>query len=407
MLLSDLDMGAFVREESTHGDRLAPRLPAGAQPLLGLDESQWQTLRSWLKPTGESSKWTWLIENSQVNEWLHCESLLCRLLQAGWCELIRQAGKGAAQNHYLPYKVVWRDKEGLRRALGWSNQPEKEDLKRQWSQWQPRHPWLQEIAASCRQMSMQVDTSRRRLRLLQGLDDWLGEERFGTERQFSQVVFQHTKALAKADKEWLAETGLDLEACGISPHTPYFYLAACLDCYDDEGLLLRSSLLRQGNALPAETVLDIKRVSGLVREIRVVENFSVFQTLTRQLVAEVPDVLVVWVPGQPHSRWRKAFSHLVSLCDAPVYVACDLDPAGVAIALQVGQLVQEQGQAWQPWRMHVDDEKLQEFNWPLEGSDRRHIQSLFKQSLPDELKRLLEAMERTGYKLEQEILFLE
>ncbi|MEJ8676470.1 DUF2399 domain-containing protein [Chromobacterium amazonense] len=410
MLLSDLDMSALVREESKGRDRLVPRPLPGALPLLGLDEAQWQTLRSWLKPTGASSKWTWMIENSQEKTeraWLHCESLLCRLLQAGWCELIRHAGKGAAQNHYLPYKVVWRDKEGLRRALGWSTQPEKEALQELWSQWQPRHPWLKDIAALCRKASMQVDTSRRRLRLLQGLDDWLGEERFGTERQFSQVVFQHTKALAKGDKEWLAESGLSLDACGISPHTPYFFLAANLDCYDEVGLLLRSSLLRKGSALPTESVLDIKRVAGLVREVRVVENFSVFQTFTQQVASGVSDAVVVWVPGQPHSRWRNAFSHLVSLCDAPVYVACDLDPAGVAIALQVGQLVEKQGRSWQPWSMQVDEDKLREGNWPLETLDRRHIQSLLQQSLPDDLRNLLEAMVRTGHKLEQEILFLE
>ena len=82
----------------------------------------------------------------------------------------------------------------------------------------PRHPLLLGLAESL-SPHLQSSTLERRLKLAQALDQWLLDGSWGTERQFSQRALGRSKAFGAADRQWLAEFGIDLKLAA-SPATP-------------------------------------------------------------------------------------------------------------------------------------------------------------------------------------------
>ena len=161
-------------------------------------------------------------------------------------------------------------------------------------------------------------------------------------------------------------------------------------------------MLQSGLALAPEALQQVDAVRGQLQMVRVVENLSVFEVLTQQ----AEPVLTIWVPGYPHRRWLAAVGHVLALLRLPVQVACDLDPAGVAIALQVGELAGKAGCAWQPWRMQADELTLACGGQPLTVDDQQALARLVRQPLPPMLADLCAAMLERQLKVEQEALFI-
>ncbi|RBB92763.1 hypothetical protein C3E97_033535, partial [Pseudomonas sp. MWU12-2115] len=105
-------------------------------------------------------------------------------------------------------------------------------------------------------------------------------------------------------------------------------------------------------------------------------------------------------------RWLQAVGHLLAVLRLPVQVACDLDPAGVAIALQVGELAGQAGCAWHPWRMQADELTLAHGGQPLKEEDQQALARLARLPLPPMLADLCAAMLERQLKVEQEALFI-
>ncbi|MDC7706396.1 DUF2399 domain-containing protein [Vogesella indigofera] len=395
----------MVRQLGKGKDWLIPKAHLDRSMLLG--ESQVNILKVWLKLAGKEPKWLTLLQKIPNSDLVEADILLCQLLQAGWCDLERKAGSGYRMNSYEPYKLIWRDKESLKTLFGWSNTDALVASRLAWQAWNPKHEILREIAQVYNYAVVKPDLALRRLVLLKGLDEWLISECWGSERQFSQRVLKKTKAFSKSDKDWLIGLGVDLEVCGISPDMPSFRFSAPVDCYSQGMVCISASMLRYGNSMPIDAFLHIESINGDIDEVLVVENKNVFQVLARQVRDKNKKSLVVWIPGQPHSRWIRAFSHLLGLCAAPVKVACDLDPSGVEIALTLGRVLDKHSRSWQSWYMQVSDEVLAQDEWKLDAYDRRKIQTLRNHVLPVALANLVEQMDRIGFKLEQEILFMD
>lgn len=389
---------------------LVERLPIGArghhlllQPTLAptpllLPQTDQALLQRWLALRVMRQRWTTLL--AQSHDPTRAEDLLRRLLECGWCEVELHAEPDRL-GQWEPFWVSWREVYQLRSLIGLPDADARDEVVQLWRGWQPQNTQLQGLADSLTQR-VQSSTLERRLKIAQGLDNWLTAGLWGTERQFSQYALGRSKAFGEADRRWLAEFGIALESCGISRHTPHVFLSGALTLYAAGQPLLSAALLQGGLALAPEALQQVDAVRGAVQMVRIVENLSVFEVLTRQ----AEPVLTIWVPGYPHRRWLDAVGHVLALLHLPVQVACDLDPSGVAIALQVGELAGKAGCAWQPWRMQADDLTLACGGQPLSADDQQALARLAGRSLPPMLADLVAAMLERQLKVEQEALFI-
>ena len=389
---------------------LVERLPIGArghhlllQPTLAptpllLPQADQALLQRWLALRVMRQRWTSLL--GQGSDAAQAEDLLRRLLECGWCEVELHAEPGRL-GQWEPFWVSWREVYQLRSLIGLPDADARDEVVQLWRGWQPQNAILQGLADSLAQR-LQSSTLERRLKIAQALDGWLSAGLWGTERQFSQYALGRSKAFGEADRRWLAEFGIALEAGGISRHTPHVFLSGPLELYAAGQLLLSAGLLQSGLALAPEALQQVDAIRGPVQMVRIVENLSVFEVLTRQ----AEPVLTIWVPGYPHRRWLQAVGHLLAVLRLPVQVACDLDPAGVAIALQVGELAGQAGCAWQPWRMQADELTLAHGGQPLKEEDQQALARLARLPLPPMLADLCAAMLERQLKVEQEALFI-
>ncbi|SMF01964.1 DUF2399 domain-containing protein [Pseudogulbenkiania subflava] len=366
--------------------------------LLGAEEAQ--LIGTWLGSRASRVRWSTLLA-ATTNPGL-AEDLLRRLLEAGWCEIELHAEAGLRQSPLQPFWVSWRDMYGLRSLTGLVDPREQAETVALWRGWQPRNAELAGLADSLGSR-LPTSTLERRLKLAQALDSWLGAGQWGSERQFSQHAFGRSKAFNAGDRDWLASHGIELDACGITEHAPHLFLSGPLTLLVGAEPLVSARLLGLGVALAPEALLAVTALQGSVRGVRVVQNLSVFEGLTRA----AQSFLTVWVPGYPHRRWRAAVGHLLALLRLPLQVACDLDPAGIAIALQVGAVAEQAGCVWQPWKMEAEALTLANGAQPLTEQDAVRLARLEGGTLPPPLAKLAEAIRERQHKVDQEGLFLE
>ncbi|WP_043594087.1 DUF2399 domain-containing protein [Chromobacterium haemolyticum] len=374
--------------------------PLAAPRPLPLSADEQDMVRGWLKTRRDRARWSTLL--APADSPALAENLLRRLLEAGWCEVELHAETGLRFQPLHPFWVQWLDMYGLRHLLGMADAQPQAEVVELWRGWQPRHPWLLGLAESL-SPHLQSSTLERRLKLAQALDQWLLDGCWGTERQFSQRALGRSKAFGAADRQWLAEFGVDLEACGIAAHTPHVFLSGPLGLWAGQQCLLSAALLQQGVALGPEALMSVSAVEGAIRSVRIVENLSVFQALSQQALP----VLTVWVPGQPHQRWREAVRHLLSLLRVPVQIACDLAPSGIAVAMAAGQVAEQAGRPWSPWRMQAEQLTLANGAQPLSEAEQTQLARLMGGGLPPLLHGLAMEMQEKQCKVEQEALFIE
>lgn len=380
-----------------HHLRLRPRARPEASRLV-LTQEERQLVAQWLTSRAERVRWSRLLAVS--SQPMLAEDLLRRLLEAGWCEVELHAEAGMAEVDLQPYWVNWCDAYALRSLVDGPEVPAPAEVVALWRGWQPRQPQLARLAESLA-ANLHSSTLERRLKLAQALDDWLSAGRWGSERQFSVQALGRQKAFNEADRQWFAEFGIDLEACGVSRGTPHVFLSGPLTLWAGAERLVSANLLQAGVALPPEALLSVTALDGSVRAVRVVSSLSVFQQLTEEALP----ILTLWLPGHPHRRWQLALQHLLAALPLPVQVACDLDPRGVAMAWEVGQLVSAAGRSWQPWKMAAEDLTLAHGAQPLTSDDQRQLAALAGQALPAPLAGLVAALQERQLKVTQEALF--
>jgi len=93
---------------------------------------------------------------------------------------------------------------------------------------------------------------------------------------------------------------------------------------------------------------------------------------------------------------------MLELCPAPALIACDPDPAGIEIALDVARIWTEKSLMWHPW--HMDAETLAGLNRKrdLTENDKDRLNRLLLQPMPENLRELAAWMLENGEKGEQE-----
>lgn len=107
-----------------------------------------------------------------------------------------------------------------------------------------------------------------------------------------------------------------------------------------------------------------------------------------------------WRPGPPDgidtlpADWK-------ALAPAPAEIACDPDPAGIAIALEAAMLWRQANLPWQAWRMEAARLAALPVRSPLNATDLE-ILARTRPGLPAMLAELADWMAEHGEKGEQE-----
>jgi hypothetical protein len=374
------------RRRSVDGPRQAPdTLPAERREVLV----------RWLR-RGGNSRWQTLAGDAGHAAYPLAQALLEWLVQAGWA-VVSEERRGQG---WWPQRVEIVDPGALRVALGL---PDPQAARQAWERAGHTHFVHPELLAAAGTLAaLPPARALRRLSLLEHLARWHAEERSGTRRDFAWFARGDTKSLSEAEWNWLAEH-CDLAGFGISGHTPQLQLAAPLLLHvqragRSEGRIALDAADDWIGLTPA-TVAAMVRADGCPRCWRLIENRSSFERVARQRAFGDG---VVWLPGFPPGWWRTAMARLLACAPAAADIACDPDPAGIAIALEAGRIWQAAGLEWQAPEMAAERLRNLPQRKPLTEGDRQQLARLRAAGLPPTLAGLAAALDELGEKGEQE-----
>ena len=361
---------------------------------LGQIPGEWRELLiRWVR-RGGNSRWETLRNDAGVTGIQMAESLRELLLREGWAAVVEEHEHGG----WWPKSVELRNLPQLRAALGISDK--EQDAQR----WQAARAELQtccddNLAPTLFALDeLPVYRALARYDLVAALQNWQLAQKSGTRRDFALFARDDTKGVSDAEWNWLEQI-LDLAEFRIERHTPLLLLSAFLTLTLPRGQLDLSSLPDFAALTPA-TLQNATAATGSVRHWQLVENRTSFERVARQ---REHDVGVIWLPGFPPSWWCASVSHLLDLAPAPAHLACDPDPAGIAIALKAAELWKERNLAWQPWKMSGTDLAGLRVRKLLTESDKLQLVALRQESaLSSPFLELIEWMLEHGEKGEQE-----
>ncbi len=356
--------------------------------------AEWRELLARWVRRGGNSRWETLRNDAGNTHVQMAQDLLNWLLRTGWAAVTEQR----QHSEWWPQHVELLHLPQLRAALGLRD---KDDDAWRW----------QEIRASLQTLhgtmlapaifaldELPVRNALTRHDLILKLHEWQLHERRGTYRDFAQAARDDTKGITTSEWNWL-ESALDLAEFGIEPHIPLLLIAAPLTLHLPQGQLDLAACADFAALTPA-TVHAVTAVYGTVKHWQLVENRTSFERVAKQ---RGTDTGVIWLPGFPPTWWREAVGRLLGLAPATAHIACDPDPAGIAITLKVAELWRERGLTWQPWKMSTTDLASLRVRKPLTEGDKLQLATLQQEpTLPAPLADLLEWMLRHGEKGEQE-----
>ncbi len=361
------------------------------QPPRGLDAlpDDWrQLLKRWLRRGGDS-RWETLRNDAGVGGQNRAQALLDWLLDNGWIRLDEKFERAS----WWPYRVRFRDAAQLRATLGIVDA---DALAAQWRALRaglpPATPLLDALD------TLPPKTALTRADLAAALARWRFERRSGTQRDFALFARGATKAVTPAEWTWLGDA-TDLGEWGIERHTPLLLIAAPVTLQFPHAAL-NLAACADFCALTPATLTSATAAEGAPARWHLAENRTSFERVARTRAA---DAGVIWLPGFPPRWWREAVARLLALAPAPACIACDPDPAGVAIALQAGALWQAAHLDWQPWHMDIATLQGLSGHGALNAWDSARIAQLRQApGLPAALAGLLDYMQRHNRKGEQE-----
>jgi len=388
-----LDVGARV---TLRGRRMRRRFDPDAASA-GLWPDAWRALlRDWLATTGgERRRWATLLGRSGHSRSVQAKELLDALLRTGWIELTEQRQSA----HWIVTEVRFCALERLRELAGL---PNRDGLASEWSALAADNLCDPSLARAAAELEgTRLTSALRRRRWLSALDRWFSERRSGTQRDFAYFASGHTKGIPASDWDWL-EAAIDLASLGVDAHTPMLLLRAPLRMHGSGHIDLGAAPDFVG--LTPRTIALCEGIEGTIGVWRLVENRTSFEHVARR--HGVQDA-VVWLPGHPPTWWEAAMARLIALSPAPARIACDPDPAGVAIALAAGQIWSAAGQHWQPWHMNAAVLDRLPNLLPLTQHDRAQAERLLGLDPSAPIADLLRSMLAKEVKGEQEGLLLD
>lgn len=384
-----LDVGAVT---TLRGRRLR-RGAVARHEAVGLWPAQWrELLKNWLQDGTDRRKWTTLLKFAGHSRAALAPQVLGALVGAGLVEVEERREKGA-------WKAVWirfLDPDSLRVRIGL---PDRNADLIEWKSLATRVISDTRLHEA-RDLLAGVGPARavRLMKLLLALDEWSSSQRFGTRRDFAYAATGYTKGISTGDFEWLSQH-VDLETFGIHDHTPALWLRAPLVLRGPELGALDLRGIRDCIGLTPSTIEQIREAEGRIGGWRVIENRTSFERAARRYGAADA---VVWIPGFPPTWWLHTMSQLVAVAPGPAKIACDPDPAGIHIALQIAALWKEAGLDWEPWEMDGDTLARLPHRTKLSEADRSLLASVRIEDLPLPMRSLFDWISENQEKGEQE-----
>lgn len=398
MSAPDSTLPASIQVEPLDGRAICKRrkrFRCETATTLELIPSDWQMLLTrWVK-RGGNSRWETLLKDAGAANLTLADTLREWLVRQGWASVIEERKHGG----WWPQSLELRNLPQLRAALGIADK--EQDAQR----WQSVRAELDSIHDDtlCTQALLALDKlptryALARSDLIVALQRWQDSQQCGTRRDFALFARDDTKRVSEAEWNWLEQT-LDLAEFRIERHTPLLLLSAPLTLTLPHGQLDLASCADFAALTPA-TLQAVTAASGAISRWQLVENRTSFERVARQRDVEAG---VIWLPGFPPGWWSNAIGKLLNLSPAPAHIACDPDPAGIAIALKAAKLWRERGLLWQPWKMSAIDLAALQARKPLTEVDRLQLAVLRQASdLPAPLTELAQWMLENGEKGEQE-----
>jgi len=385
---SELIAGASLASPQASRRRFV-RETSGAP--LALPSAQVDLLRRWIKPNQARRKWTTLLADAGSQQLETAMQLVDWLLRHGWSvQYEKRAGSR--------WNITWLEFPHLAALRELFQLPDPERLNEDWANASAYH--FADAALAAAQATLTALPLARRLQrfgLLESLARWREEQRQGTRRDFALLARGDSKGITTAEWNWLA-VAVDLEKSGIFEHTPHLLIAGPVRLHTATGIIdLNASA--DWSALTPETIATAQCCDGQPHVWRLVENLTSFERSARQ---RTPDMAVVWLPGFPPGWWQESMRHLLAGAPAPAEIACDPDPAGIAIALQAAKLWEAAHLPWLPFAMHRDDLLATRQRKPLTDHDRQQLAQLLAGTLPPTLHQLADTLLELGEKAEQE-----
>lgn len=365
--------------------------PPDPRPLADWPTSWRERAAGWLRSSAERRQIAALQRGADGPTLAEIDQLLDALLHAGWITIVEVHVRGG---HWQRRDLCWLDADGLRRAWGLRVAADDEAAQRAIAALR-----FEGTASVLHTALLGLPATRwtRRSDLVEAMARWEAEGRAGTRRDFELLARGATKSISETEWDWLADL-LDLDTLRISTHTPGLWLSATCVLVLPHGNL---DLAAAGDllALTPSTIHTVKAIERAPANWVVVENRTSFERRARNASNREA---VLWVPGRPPTWWREAVRHLLICAPAPLQIACDPDPAGIAIAEDVGELWRECQLAWQP--IHMDAATLSALpsTRPLGEYDRQLLAALALRDLHPQLALLREALLQGGRKGEQE-----
>jgi hypothetical protein len=385
-----LTIAVSSKERLRHCERYEPAWPA-------LNAAQTQLAQQWLSSPAQERKWQSLLDIAGTQRLDMADQLANLLCESGWLIL-----KERREHHqWRTFRIVWCDLPALQAQFGITSQAQKQQgkqtLMEQLNGLAIAHPWLQSACASLTS-SRNASALEKRSQLLHALASWQQEQRRGMRQDFSLHSRGHTKSISSLEWDWLLEH-VDLQALGIEPFAPVLWIAGCLSLFQPA---LQSTVdVRTCSfiSVPANELSEPLQVHRRPERYWLIENRSSFERQAKQLET---GICLIWLPGRPSTSWQKAMQWLLKQAGAPAYISCDPDPAGVDIALTVGNL-------WTQAQLHWQSHKMALPFWlngkqlPLNDYDSQLLSRLLaKNDLPYDLRDLCESMQKIHSKAEQE-----
>lgn len=349
-------------------------------------------LRRWIKPQQARRKWSTLLADAGSKHLEAALKLADWLLRNGWAE------------HYEKrvgsrWEITWLEFPHLKALREMFQLPDPAELASDWAQaGTHRFSSTDLVAAHAALADLPLARRLKRFPLLQKIETWRIDQRQGTRRDFALFSRGDSKALTASEWAWL-NAAVNLQKSGIFEHTPHLLIAGPIKLVSANGIIdLNASV--DWIALTPETVAGTLSSEGLPRIWRLVENLTSFERVARQ---RAPDEAVVWLPGFAPGWWTDAMQRILGHAPAAAEIACDPDPAGIAIALHAARLWESYHLPWCPLKMDPADLIGMHQRKPLTERDRQLLVQLISTTLPPTLRQLAETMLKLGEKGEQEV----
>lgn len=389
IITCNCDVGAV----STLRGRRKRRGVRQCQNEVQLWPTSWrELLKDWVKQGNSNRrKWDALLKIAGGQRFHDAYNLLESLLKAGLIEVEELKNSNQWKTLWIEFIAL----EDMRELIGLSNREKLQKQRDGHSDFILQNSELQSLHETL--ANMPADRAIRRHDILIALDHWITDDNSGTRRDFALYTRGDTKAITSSEWDWL-ESKLCLEDFGISRHTPSVWLRAPLLLTSDTGHL---NILAVPDCigLTPDTIKNVISISGKIKSWRVLENRTVFERVARER-GHVDGVL--WVPGFAPSWWKRSVAHILKLCPAPAFIACDPDPAGIEIAMDICQIWLANELEWTPWCMDSKSLSGLPKRKKLTEDDLNRLERLRMQPLPNILQDLNHWMMANGEKGEQE-----